>query len=146
MSDFFSFTWPSILAAVCRAESWRSVLKTLNSLSSWPKAAPVSALLASSIVSADALAFADDQGLENAEQLVAIGGEVLEDIDRATLVAEDGDQVDGGHLRAEELLGGGERAQLVGRTHGRHVEVEREQAAILVALVVRRLRARSACG
>ena len=85
-----------------------------------------------------ALAFADDHGLENAEQLVAIGGEVLEDVDGAALVAEDGDQVDGGHLRAQELLSGGECAELVGRRHGAHIEVEREQAAILVATVFRR--------
>ena len=83
------------------------------------------------------LAFADDQGLEDAEQLVAIGGEVLQDVDRAALVAEDGDQIDGGHLRAEEFLCGGERAQLVGRAHGGHVEVKRKQAAILVATAFR---------
>jgi hypothetical protein len=49
------------------------VLKTLNSLSSWPKAAPVSALLASSVASSKSLTFADDHGLEDAEQLVAVG-------------------------------------------------------------------------
>src|ERR1035437_9207708 len=38
MRDFFSLIWPSIFAAVCKAESWRSVLKMLNSLSSCPKA------------------------------------------------------------------------------------------------------------
>ena len=53
MSDFFSFICSSILAAVCSAESWRSVLKMLNSLSSWPKAAPVSALAASSMESTE---------------------------------------------------------------------------------------------
>jgi hypothetical protein len=83
-----------------------------------------------------ALAFADDQRLQDAEQLVAIGGEVLQNIDRAALVAQDGDQIDGGHLGADELLRRGERAKLVGRIHGGHVEVERQQAAILVALVV----------
>ncbi len=112
------------------------MLKTLNSVSSWPNAAPVSALLASSTVSADALAFAHDQGLQDAEQLVAIGGEVLQDVDGTTLVAEDGDQVDSGQLRAQEFLRGRERAQLVGRAHGSHVEVQREQPAILIAIVL----------
>ena len=60
------------------------------------------------------LAFADDHGLENAEQLVAIGGEVLQNVDGSALVAEDGDQVDGCHLRAQELLRSGQ-----GREAGR---------------------------
>ncbi len=81
-----------------------------------------------------ALALADDQGLEDAEQPVAVGGEVLQDVDGAALVAQDGDEIGRGHLRAEEMLGGGERAELVGRPHGGHVEVEGEQAAILIAL------------
>jgi len=51
-----------------------------------------------------ALAFADNHGFENAEQLVAIGREVLKNVDGAALVAEDGDKVDGCHLRAQELL------------------------------------------
>ncbi len=100
----------------------------------------MSALLASSIGLGGALAFADDHGFQNAEQLVAIGGEVLQDVDGTALVAQDGDQVDGGHLRADELLCGGERAQLVGRAHGSHVEVKREQTAILVAIVLHRFR------
>ena len=109
-------------------------MKTLNSLSSWPNAAPVSALLASSTVFGGILAFADDHGFENAEQLVAIRGEVLQNVDGAALVAHDRHQVDGGHLRADELFGSLQRAQLVSGPHGRHIEVEREQAAILVAL------------
>ena len=40
-----------------------------------------------------ALAFADDQRFENAEQPVAIGGEVLQHIDRCRPIAQDGDQV-----------------------------------------------------
>ena len=82
-----------------------------------------------------ALAFADNHGLENAEQLVAIGGEVLQDVDGAALVAQDGDQVDGRHLRAQKLLCGRKGAQLVGRPHGSHIKVEREQAAILITAV-----------
>ncbi len=83
------------------------------------------------------LALANDEGLEDAEQLVAIGGEVLKDVDGTALVAEDGDEIDGCHLRAEKLFGGRKRAELVGRTHGGHVEIESEQAAILVAFAVR---------
>ncbi len=82
------------------------------------------------------LAFANDKGFKNAEQLVAIGGEVLQDVDRATLVAQDGYQVDRGQLRANELLRSRERAQLVGRAHRSHVEVERKQPAILIAIVL----------
>ena len=40
------------------------------------------------------LALAHDQGLENAEQPVAIGGEVLQDVDDAALVADDRNHVD----------------------------------------------------
>jgi hypothetical protein len=40
------------------------------------------------------LALAHDQRLEDAEQLVAIGGEVLQDVDRAALVAEDCYEID----------------------------------------------------
>ena len=76
--------------------------------------------------------------LQDAEQLVAIGGEVLQDVDRAALVAQDGDEIGGCHLGAEELFRGRERAQLVGRPHGGHVEIKSQQAAILVAFVFRR--------
>ena len=68
MSDFFSLSCPSILTAVCSAESWRSVLKMLNSASSWPKAAPVSAALSSAVGFVEALAFADDQFVDRVEQ------------------------------------------------------------------------------
>ena len=83
-----------------------------------------------------ALAFADDHGLQNAEQPVAVGGEVLQHIDRTAVVAQDRDQIGGGHLRADEMLRGAKRAQLVGGLHGGHIEVEREQAAIFVAFVL----------
>src|SRR3984885_2585407 len=55
------------------------------------------------------LALPNDKGFKNAEQLVAIGGKVLQDVDRTTLVAQNGYQVDRGQLRADELLGSRER-------------------------------------
>jgi len=133
MSSFFSLRCSSDSAAVCRAESWRSVVKMLNSLSSWPKAAPVSEDAESSEELASALAFSDDHGLEDAEQAIAIVGEVLQDVDGGAVVAHDGEQIGGGHVSADELLGGAERAQLVGRRHGAHVEVEGEQTLVFVA-------------
>src|SRR5579883_3521821 len=50
-SAFFSLRLPSMRMAVWSAASWRSVLNRLNSESSWPKAAPVSAALASAAFS-----------------------------------------------------------------------------------------------
>ena len=84
-----------------------------------------------------ALAFADNHGVKNAEQTVAIGTEILQYVDGAALVAKDGDKIDRGHLRADELLGRGESAKLITGRHRRHVEIESKQAAILVALIAR---------
>jgi hypothetical protein len=50
------------------------------------------------------LSFAHNHRLQNAEQPVAVGGEVLEDVHRPALVAQDGDQIHSRHLRADELL------------------------------------------
>ena len=50
-SAFFSFNEASIFTADSSAESWRSVLKMLNSVSSCWKAAPVSEALSSDTVS-----------------------------------------------------------------------------------------------
>jgi hypothetical protein len=82
------------------------------------------------------LAFAHNHGPQNAEQLIAIGGEVLQNIDRTTLITEDGNKIDSRHLCADELLRGGERTELVGWIHRRHVEVKSKQATILVAFVL----------
>jgi hypothetical protein len=83
-----------------------------------------------------ALAFAYNYSLQNAEQPVAIGGEVLQSIDRTTLIAEDGNKIDSRHLRADELFRGREGTELVGWIHRRHVEVKSQQATILAAFVV----------
>ncbi len=58
------------------------MLKMLNSLSSWPKAAPVSEAASLLLGAVVVLAFADDEGFEDAEEAVAVGGEVLQDVDR----------------------------------------------------------------
>ena len=77
--------------------------------------------------------------------MIAIGGEVLKNVHRAAVVAHDRNQIDRRHLRADEFLGRLKCAQLIGGTHGGHIEVERKQPAIFVAFVVRWFRARSAC-
>ena len=77
------------------------------------------------------LAFAHDHGFQNAQQPIAVGREVLQNVHRAALIAHDRHQVRCGHLRADEFLRGVERAHLVGRRHGRHVEIERQQARSL---------------
>ena len=71
----------------------------LNSLSSWPKAAPVSAELASSSVFVEALAFADDQVCEVCCSSVAVVGEILQHLHRAAFVLHDRHQVGRRHLR-----------------------------------------------
>ena len=86
-----------------------------------------------------ALALADDHGLQDAEQPVAVGGEVLEDVHRSAIEAHDGDQVGGGHLRAHEGLRRGQRAQLIAGLHGGHVKVEHQQTLVFVLVAVRRL-------
>jgi len=82
-----------------------------------------------------ALRLANRERLQNRQQLAAIRREVLQDVDRLALVAQDRNQVGSGHLGAQKLLGGADGAQLVRRIHGRHVEVKGDQAAVLVALV-----------
>jgi hypothetical protein len=106
MSDFFSFNWPSILAAVCKCGELAIGVEDVELAVVLAEGG--AGVGAAGIVDGlrRSLPFAHDQGLENAEQLVAIGGEVLEDVDRTALVAKDGDQIDGGHLGADELLGG----------------------------------------
>ena len=79
-----------------------------------------------------ALALADDQRLQDTDQLVAIGREVLEHIDRSALISQNRHQVDLRHLRAKKLLRCRQSPQLVGRAHGRHVEVERQETSVLV--------------
>ncbi len=68
------------------AESWRSVLNTLNSESSWPKAEKVSEAMSSSSDLLESLAFADDQLLDRLLQQVAVGREVLQHFHGAALV------------------------------------------------------------
>ena len=81
------------------------------------------------------LAFTDDHCFQDAEQLIAICREVLQDVDGSALVAEDGYQIDRRHLRSQELLSGRKRSKLVGWAHRGHIEVERKQAAVNAALL-----------
>ncbi len=59
-------------------------------------------------------------------------------------VHHDGHQIGGRHLFADELLRRADGARLVGRRHGGHVEVERQQAAVGVTQIERTLRRQSA--
>jgi hypothetical protein len=79
---------------------------------------------------------ADNHRRQDAQQPVAIGSEILEDVDRAALVAENGNRIRSGHLRAHKLLRGLKRAHLIGGRQRCHVEVERQQPPVLVALVL----------
>ena len=112
----------------------------LNSLSSWPNAAPVSARAGVVAGFAEALAFSHDHRFEDAQQPVAVVGEILQDVNGAARITQDGNAIGRRHLRADEFLRRSERAQLVCRRHGRHVEVQRQQAAVLVSKLSGRFR------
>ena len=71
----------------------------LNSVSSWPKAAPVSAALSSLASLVEALALADDQLVDGRRAAIAIVGEILQDFHGAAGELHDGHQVGLGHLR-----------------------------------------------
>ena len=71
-----------------------------------------------------ALALSHDQSLKDAQQAVAIGSEVLQHIDGSARVSHDGNEICGRHLRPDELFGSSQSTQLIGRPHGRHVEVQ----------------------
>jgi hypothetical protein len=81
-------------------------------------------------------AFANDHGLENAEKAIAILSEILQNVNGTGVITHDRDEVRRRHLRADELLGSLKSAQLVGRAHRGHIEVESQQAAIFVAFVI----------
>jgi len=53
--------------------------------------------------------------------------------DGAPRISHDGHKIRRRHLRPDEFLRGGQRAQLVTGRHGGHIEVQRQQATILVA-------------
>ena len=114
--------------AVCSAESWRSVLNTLNSrrldrsrCSSRRRRGSPSALRSSPICSVDDLA-----------QRGAVGGEVLPHLQGAILERHDRHHVGDRHLRVEELPRVLVRAELVGQRHRRLVEVEHQQPPVLI--------------
>ena len=81
-----------------------------------------------------ALALTHDHRLENAQQPITIGSEVLQDVDRSALVSKNRHPIRRRHLSANELLRCGERAKLLGRLHRRHIEIECEKSPVLVAL------------
>ncbi len=79
-----------------------------------------------------ALPLTDHQGLENAQEPVAVRREILQDVDRSAAVTQDGDHIGGRHLGSDELLCGCKSSELISRLHGSHVEVHREESPILV--------------
>ena len=91
------------MTAVCSADSWRSVLKMLNSASSCPNAAPVSADARVAGSSSPSSPSPTIRVCDDAQQLVAIVGEVLLHVDGAAGERHDRDQIGGRHLRADEL-------------------------------------------
>ncbi len=82
------------------------------------------------------LAFANHHGFQNAQQPIAVGRKVLQDVHRSALVAHDRHQVHGRHLRANEFFRSFERAHLVGGRQRGHIEIQGQQPLIFVALVV----------
>ncbi len=82
------------------------------------------------------LPLADNHGLQNAQQPVAIGRKVLQHVHRSAVVAHDRDQVGGSHLAADELLGCKEGAKLIRWPHRRHVEIKNQQAAVPITFVL----------
>ena len=93
----------------------------------------------------EALAFADDHRLDNAQQPSRSSVKSCRTCTAPPAILHDGHQIRGSHLRPDELLRRGERAQLIRHRHRRHVEIQRQQPAILVSTSARAPRARSAC-
>src|SRR5439155_6630574 len=85
------------------------------------------------------LAFSGDHGLDCGRELIAVVGEILQYLDGPAGELHDGQQILWRHLRADELLRGAERAQLVGDRHRGHVEVQDQQAPVLVPDISGRL-------
>ena len=88
--------------------------------------------------SSKSLAFSHDHGFDDAQQPVAVIREILKHVDGAARISQDGNEVRRSHLRPDELLRRGQRAHLVRGRHGGHVEIQRQQAAVLVSEVPRR--------
>ncbi len=133
MSDFFSLSWPNMLAAVWSADNWRSVLKMLNSLSSWPKAAPVSAVPASLVLSSNPW---PSPTIIVSMMLNRRSRSSVKSCSTSTappLIPQDRHEIRRCHLRSYELLPSRKRAYLIRGRHGSHVEVQRQQTAIFVA-------------
>ena len=65
----------------------------LNSLSSWPNAAPVSGVLASSAGFAESLAFSHDHRFDDAQQAVVVVSEVLKHVHGAARISQDGNAI-----------------------------------------------------
>ena len=125
----------SIDIAVCSADSCRSVLKILNSASSWPKAVPVSGIVRKAVT---VEIVAVDQPQQHFVEPRAIVGEVGLHAHGAALKRHDRHQHRRIHLRRDEFLRGRERAHRVAAAHRRHVEIQNDQPVIAIPDVARR--------
>ena len=67
-----------MFAAVCSADKLAVGIEDVEFASSWPKAAPVSDALSSVTVSSKLSSSPTSQGFDNAQQAVAIVGEILQ--------------------------------------------------------------------
>ena len=86
----------------------------------------------------EALPLADDQRLDRLLKLIAVIGEVVEHLDSSPRVTHDRHQIGRGHLRLDELHSCSQRPHLVRHRHRGHVEIKRQEPAILKAHVTRR--------
>jgi hypothetical protein len=79
--------------------------------------------------------FAYDHGANDGQEPRTVACEILKNLHRAARESHDGHEIRGRHLLGYELLCRREGPQLVGRRHGRHIEVRRQEAVVLVPCV-----------
>ena len=78
------------------------------------------------------IGFTGHERRDDAEQFVLVTREILQDFHTGTVVLHDRQQVRRTHLLFDERGGGVKRVQLVQNLHGAHVEIDGEEAAVLV--------------
>ncbi len=86
----------------------------------------------------EALSVADEQLVDHFQQLIAVVGKILQDV-YAVGERHHRHQIGTLHVLGDEIDGRGFRAQLVGRRHRAHVEIQHQQPAIPVFEIPGRL-------
>ena len=79
------------------------------------------------------LVFSHDHRFEDAQQTVAVIGEILQHFNGTARISHDGNEIRRSHLRLDKLLSGTQRTCLVGGRHGCHVKIQCQQTTILVS-------------